>query len=45
MTTEIKRYQEIKQARATITRRNAGLRMAGKASQQQPLPELPPKPV
>jgi hypothetical protein len=45
MTPEIKRYQGIKQARATTTRKNAGLRMAGKASQQQALPELPPKPV
>jgi len=45
MTPEIKQYQDIKQARATLTRRNAGLRMAGKANQQQPLPELPSKPV
>jgi hypothetical protein len=45
MTPEIKQYQDIKQARAIATRRNAGLRMAGKASQQQPLPELPAKPV
>jgi hypothetical protein len=45
MTPEIKQYQDIKQARAIATRRNAGLRMAGKASQQQALPELPQKPV
>jgi hypothetical protein len=45
MTPEISQYQDIKNARASITRRNAGLRMAGKASQQQALPELPVKPV
>ena len=45
MRAEIKQYTEIKNQRATLTRKNAGLRMAGKSNQQKELPVLPLKPV
>jgi len=45
MTTEIEAYQDIKNRRRSITARNAGLRMAGKADQQSALPDLPAKPM
>ena len=41
----VREYTQAKIARAAMVKRNAGLRMAGKSSLVQPLPDLPEKPV
>jgi hypothetical protein len=41
----IKAFYDVKRARASMVRANAGYRMAGKHHMVQPLPALPAKPV